>query len=91
MAGFKMSAWIMLTGTELPSEGPFVFFDAWSASGAVQNPVLFGDNIAHMNTWYPVETTFASTANADHVAIRFNPGLAWTGTMYVDSLEITGL
>ena len=91
MAGFTMYACIMLTGTELPIEGPFVFFDAWNASNAVQNPALTGEKLAELGVWHCVNTTFSLSAPADHVAIRFNPGLAWTGNMYIDSVKITGL
>jgi hypothetical protein len=89
LAGFTMSAWVRLTGTAL-SHYSFVFFDAWSASGSVGNPVLTGDNIMTLDTWYHLTTTFSAAVDADHVAIRLNPEGSWTGTLYIDSVTITG-
>jgi hypothetical protein len=89
VAGFTVSAWVYLTGTDL-STYSFIFFDAWGASENVGNPVLTGTKITTMNTWYHLTTTFASTIDADHVAIRLNPEVSWTGTMYIDSVTIAG-
>jgi len=89
LAGFTLSAWVRLTGTAL-SPDSFVFFDAWSASGSVDNPVLTGDSIVVLDTWYHLSTTFSSTIDADHVAIRLNPEMSWSGTMYIDSVTLTG-
>lgn len=89
MAGFTLSAWVYLTGTDLSSLS-FLFFDAWGPSGVFSSPVLTGDKITVLNTWYQLSATFASTIQADHVAIRLNPNAAWTGTMYIDSVSITG-
>ena len=89
LAGFTMSAWVYLKGTALDTYG-FVFFDAWGPSGQASSPVLTGEKIATMNTWYRVTATFSSTVQADHVAIRLNPGMNWTGTMYIDSVTVTG-
>ncbi len=83
-----MSAWVYLTGTTLDSLA-FLFLDAWNATSQVSSPVLTGNNIT-MNTWHHVTATFSSAIQADHVAIRLNPNTAWTGTMYIDSVDVTG-
>ena len=88
MAGYTMSAWVQLTGTALDAYA-FLFFNAWGASGNVSSPVLTGDKIAVMDTWYFVQTTFANSVQADHVAIELSPGKSWTGTIYIDGITIT--
>jgi hypothetical protein len=89
MAGFTMSAWVYLTGTDL-STYSFLFFDAWGPSSQASSPVLTGTKIMSLNTWYQLTATFSSTVQADHVAIRLNPEMSWTGTMYIDSVTVTG-
>jgi hypothetical protein len=89
VAGFTLSAWVYLSGTAL-SQYSFLFFDAWGGSDRVSSPVLTGEKIVAMNTWYYLQATFGSAVDADHVAIRLNPEMSWSGIMYVDSVEITG-
>ncbi len=88
LAGYTMSAWVYLTGTELAFES-FMFFDAWGASDAVRSPVLTGSKIVAMNSWHHVEATFSSAVQASHVAVRLNPELSWTGIVYIDQIELT--
>ena len=88
MAGYTMSAWVYLTGTELAFES-FMFFDAWGASDAASGPVLTGSKIVEMNTWHRVEMTFSSAVQASHVAIRLNPELSWTGIVYIDEIQLS--
>ena len=89
-AGFTMSAWVKLSGPQVGSLSA-LFFEASSAlSGTDSSPVLFGDQITP-NTWIFKTVTFGAALQADHIGIRLSPSPAqWAGTLYVDSVQITG-
>jgi hypothetical protein len=91
LAGYKMSAWLYLTtggANDLTTEAIYVQFATWSQmSGNQTGPVKTLDR-SLLNTWFKVETTFSSSDPADHVSIRFGPD-SFSGTMYIDTVEIT--
>jgi len=89
-AGYTMSAWVMLVGPAVNSLGG-MFFDAWSAFGSENQPVAFGDPLtANLGKWIMYTATFSSTLQADHISIRLNPNTSWGGTMYIDTVTLTG-
>ena len=90
IGGLTMSAWLMVhngAGSTLASTD-FLWFSAWGPSGSDHEPVLFG-NIP-IDTWFQVSFTFNSATQADHVAIYLAPNENWSGTLYIDSVTLTG-
>lgn len=88
LAGYTVSAWLYFAGPAFDAD-TFVFLDAWSASDSYRSPVLIGASIA-VNSWISVSLPFPNAIQADHLAINLNPGTSWSGTLYVDSVALTG-
>jgi hypothetical protein len=86
LGGFTLSAWLYFDGPSLPPE-TFVFFSAWGPSGNENSPALTNTTVG---TWLNLSLTFSSAIQADHVAIYLNPGGQWSGTMYIDTVTLTG-
>ena len=89
VGGLTMSAWVFIHGSSLsPLSG--VSFAAWGPSGFENQPVLMGNNITVLDTWYHVQVTFSSAVQADHISIYLTPTAGWSGTLYIDSVTFTG-
>jgi hypothetical protein len=89
LGGFTMSAWVMIHSSAGSTLDPttFVFFSAWGPSGADQEPALTGNIVT--DTWSHLSVTFSSAVQADHIAIYIAPN-QWSGTIYIDSVTLTG-
>jgi len=91
LGGFTISFWLFFAGPAFDegSDDVFLFVDAWSPSNSSGGPALFKTKML-VNTWINVTHTYSSAILADHVSINFHPGGNWLGTMYIDSVQITG-
>lgn len=90
LGGFSMSAWVLIhsaAGSSLDAGSSSIFFSAWSASSFDDEPALLGDIVT--DTWYHLSVTFNTAVQADHIAIYLSPNM-WQGTMYIDSVTLTG-
>lgn len=92
MGGFTVSFWVKFAGAtfDQSSEDVFLFVGAWSPAGSSRGPALFKNKMP-TNTWINVSYTFPVSINADHISIELHPGAQWQGSMYIDSVLITGL
>jgi hypothetical protein len=88
LSNLTMTAYVRLSASGIGSLS-FLFFDAWTSAGASTSPVAFGDNLnSTAGTWQKWSYKFPSDTQANHVAIRFNPSPAWTGTIFIDNVQI---
>jgi hypothetical protein len=90
IGGYTMSAWIMVHNmpSNMLAANDNLWFSAWGPGGADNEPVVIG-NIP-IDTWFQASFTFASTTQADHVGIYLTPSVNWAGTLYIDSVTLTG-
>ena len=63
-----------------------MFAHAWNSAGEVQCNLKWGMTV---HSWFPATCTFVDSFQANHIAIQVNnSGSAWSGTMYVDNVQI---
>lgn len=91
LAGFKLSFWVYFDGPEFNqlSDDVFLFADAWRQADYSSSPALFKGQMV-VKTWINVTHTYSSAIDADHIAVNVHPGGNWLGTIYIDSVQITG-
>ena len=92
LAGFTVSFWVRFDGPAFDplSDDVFLFVEAWSQSTSDRGPALFKNQMP-VNTWIHATYNFPIGNSADHLAIDLRPGGQWQGTVYIDSVQITGL
>ena len=62
--------------------------DAWSPSGQIQCPLVWGTQMAS-NAWFSGTCTFNDSLQANHLAIILNlSGPAWSGKLYLDDVQV---
>jgi len=91
LGGYTMSAWVYIhsnPGSSLTGTS-FLFFSAWGPSSSDNEPALSGTNIMTTDTWYHPTVTFNGAVQADHIAVYISPN-AWSGTIYIDKVTLTG-
>jgi hypothetical protein len=90
--GYTMSARIYLDGDSTTPTGSDFFLDTWGSGGAdheVAGTTLSGSEHMPLREWYPMTVTFGVSVQADHIALRLSPSVAWKGTVYIDNVTIT--
>ena len=90
VGGYTMSAWIMVHNGAGNTLGAldYLWFSAWGPSGGDHEPVVFGGIVT--DTWFQVSFTFTTAIPVDHLGIYIAPGGGWQGTLYIDSVTLTG-
>ncbi|HXS16450.1 MAG TPA: hypothetical protein VN764_04660 [Polyangiaceae bacterium] len=62
--------------------------DAWSPSGVITCPLVWGTQMAS-NAWFTGTCTFGESFQANHLAIvLILSGSPWTGKMYLDDVQV---
>ena len=62
--------------------------DAWSPSGQISCPLVWGTQMAS-NAWFTGSCTFNQPFQANHVAVvLILSGSPWTGKMYLDDVQV---
>ena len=93
LGGFTVSFWVKFAGNaafDESSDDVFLFVGAWSSSSSIGGPALFKKQMP-INTWISVTRTYPVSIAADHISIELHPGGQWQGTMFIDSVLVTGL
>lgn len=93
IGGYTMTAWIKVVdapGGNALGALDALFFSAWGPSGAENDPVVFGGSNIDTGNWFQASITFNSATQADHLAIYLTPNEGWQGTMYIDTVTLTG-
>jgi hypothetical protein len=65
----------------------WLWFSAWGPSGSDHEPIVFGNITA--DAWFQVSFTFSTAFPVDHIAIYLTT-TNWQGTLYIDSVTLTG-
>jgi hypothetical protein len=90
LGGYTMSAWIMVHNSAGSTLSPLdgVSFSAWGPGGGTSTPAVFGN--MPIDTWFQASVTFTSANQIDHIGIYLAPSGNWEGTLYIDSVTLTG-
>ena len=89
LAGYELSASVLLIGPELTTWSDAFQLDAWGPSGPSENQVLlWGSQTIPTGTWFSVRAKFMSGTPVTRVGLRLTPSSNWVGTMYIDDVVI---
>jgi len=89
LAGYELSASVLLIGPELTTWSDAFQLDAWGPSGQGENQVLlWGSQPIPTGTWFSVRAKFMSATPVTRVGLRLTPSSNWVGTMYIDDVVI---
>jgi hypothetical protein len=89
VSGYTMTAWILVHSAAGNTLDPMsnILFSAWGQAGGDQEPVQFGNIVT--DTWLQLTFTFATSFPVDHIGIYMTTS-NWQGTLYIDSVTLTG-
>jgi hypothetical protein len=95
LGGFTITGYVYFDGPAFPD---FAVFQAYTWTGtdtstAVQNIIKTnaGSNTIPTKTWLPFTRVFELGYPADRLTLEVAPNGAWSGTMYLDDINIVGL
>jgi len=90
IGGFTLSFWARYTGVGDLNVYSFLWVDAWGDTEDVNTPALFGVNQFPKDTWVFADVTFTQPMDAHTIAIRLGADVNFTGTLYLDDIQLTG-
>jgi hypothetical protein len=89
LAGYELSASVLLNGPELTTWSDAFQLDSWGPSGLGDNLVLlWGSSPIPTGVWFSVRAKFMSGTPVTRVGLRVTPSSNWVGTMYIDDVVI---
>jgi len=91
VGGYNLSGYVYFSGPAFPS---FAAFQAYTwganASEAAQTVILLNTTVVP-NTWIHFSVGMDFGYQYDHLALGLGPNGSWSGTMYLDDIQFTGL
>jgi hypothetical protein len=89
LAGYELSASVLLVGPELTTWSDAFQLDTWGPSGLGDNLVLlWGSNPIPTGAWFSVRAKFLSGTAVNRIGLRLSPSSNWVGSMYIDDVVI---
>jgi hypothetical protein len=88
LSDLTMKAYVRLSTAGL-GELSLLFIEAWTSSTTLTYPVASSSQLNLSATeWQPISFKFPAGTEAENVTIRLNPSPSWSGTIFIDSVEI---
>lgn len=91
LGGDVLSGYVYFSG---PAFASFASFQAqtWGANNSESSQsIILLDASVVPNTWIHFQTQMSFSFQYDHLALVLAPNGAWSGTMYLDEVQFTGL
>ncbi|HTQ06092.1 MAG TPA: hypothetical protein VMI54_19655, partial [Polyangiaceae bacterium] len=91
VGGYNLTGYVYFSGPAFPTFASFSAY-TWGAdpSEAAQSIILLNTSVVP-NTWIQFTEQMDFGFQYDHLALGLGPNGAWSGTMYLDDIQFTGL
>jgi hypothetical protein len=91
LAGYTLSFWVYIVPTFASQTlvfGQSVSGFAWGPNSGDSGGIGWLGGQPN-NTWLPITATYTDSGLMDHLNIMFLSSVQWSGTMYVDDIQLT--